>query len=120
MRNKTESEPSDKSFPKQKRLSKKKEISEIFLSGKKIHTALFNLRYTRNLLSYDRCAVLVSRRHGPAVTRNRIKRIFREAVRNFCQTQPPFFDIVIQPSFQKGFIYTECLHGYEKVRCTLV
>ncbi len=53
--------------------------------------------FEKNDHLYDRMAVLVSRKHGNAVKRNRIKRISREVFRSVKVENPPHYNILIRP-----------------------
>ncbi len=55
-----------------------------------VHAAL-------NGLGWARLGVAVGKRHGPAVQRNRIKRMLREAFRYIRADLPPGLDVVIVP-----------------------
>ncbi len=71
----------------------------------------FTIIYKSNELQYDRFGVLVSRRIGNAVQRNRVKRIFRELFRQNIYRNPPFFDILIQPRPGSDFSNAEVMKG---------
>ncbi|MDG5814271.1 ribonuclease P protein component [Chitinispirillales bacterium ANBcel5] len=78
-------------------MKKRSDISMLIKKGQRWKCPSFVIIYSENNLSYDRFAVLVSRRIGIAVKRNKIKRIFRELFRTNKIDTPPFFDILIQP-----------------------
>jgi ribonuclease P protein component len=78
-------------------LSGKKEISQIFKTGKKWRSSFFKIIYEKNSLKYDRFAVLVSKKNGNAVKRNRIKRKYREVYRTNKRSNPPFINFLILP-----------------------
>jgi ribonuclease P protein component len=48
-----------------------------------------------NNLGYPRLGLTVSRKIGGAVTRNRVKRLFREIFRRSCADIPCHFDFVV-------------------------
>ncbi len=79
------------------RIKKKKEISEIIKWGKRHNCYGFKIIYRENDEIIDRVAILVSRKIGNAVKRNKIKRFFREIFRKNKSEFPPYFDILIQP-----------------------
>jgi ribonuclease P protein component len=53
--------------------------------------------YKNNNKEHDRSAVIVSKKLGNAVKRNKIKRIIREVTRNKDINHPPYIDYLIQP-----------------------
>ena len=55
-----------------------------------------------NGLTYARLGVSVGRKHGNAVRRNRIKRVFREAFRQSRHLLPPGRDYVLVPKRGAG------------------
>lgn len=66
---------------RERRLRRGSEFKKVFLEGRKVETTLFRLCGRRNGSASDRLGLAVSRRVGSAVTRNRSKRLVREAFR---------------------------------------
>jgi ribonuclease P protein component len=80
------------------RISKRKDILFLRDNGKRWKCTSFSLIYLENTSGHDRAAVIVSKSNGNAVSRNRIKRIYRELFAGNKSVDPPFFDILIMPS----------------------
>lgn len=79
------------------RIKNKKEISDIFKKGQRYECYGYKIIYRANTEKNDRLAILVSRKNGNAVKRNKIKRFFREIFRKNKIKYPPHLDILIQP-----------------------
>jgi len=71
----------DFSFPEKRRLKKSGEIIGVFKKGKRIETPLFSFIWRKNEKGYDRFAVVVNKKFGNAVERNRGKRLMKEIFR---------------------------------------
>jgi ribonuclease P protein component len=71
----------DQRAGKTRRVTTRSDIDRIFASGRRVRDRCVTLAGVPNGLSRSRCAVGVSKRHGIAVRRNRIKRLCREAFR---------------------------------------
>lgn len=84
-------------FGRARKIKRKSEISRLFNGGRRWECASFVLIYAQNGLRHDRLGVIVSKRIGNAVERNRVKRVFREVFRCSVRQNPPFFDILIKP-----------------------
>jgi ribonuclease P protein component len=84
-------------FGKAQKIKKRSEISRLFKDGRRWECSCFVLIYEKNDLGRDRFGVMVSRRLGNAVERNRMKRVFREVFRLNIKRCPPFFDVLIKP-----------------------
>jgi len=84
-------------FGRAQKIKKRSEISRLFKEGRRWECSCFVLIYERNDLGRDRLGVMVSKRLGNAVERNRIKRVFREVFRQNIKRAPPFFDVLIKP-----------------------
>ena len=83
---------------KEFRLKHRKDIARVFDEGRRRSDARITLIAAANpQASHARVAVLVSKRHGPAVTRNRIKRLCREAFRLTRPELPGAWDYCILP-----------------------
>ena len=88
----------DYSAGKQFRLKHRAEIARVFDHGRKRSDGLMTLIAARNDDGgQTRFAVLVSKRHGSAVARNRIKRLCREAFRLTLPELPAGWDYAILP-----------------------
>jgi ribonuclease P protein component len=63
------------------RIRKKSDFSSLYKEGGRFRGRLFTLVFLGNGRTYSRLAVVASRKVGPAVVRNRVKRRFRELFR---------------------------------------
>ena len=84
-------------FGRAQKIKRKGEISQLLKEGQRWEHGSFVLIYRPNGLCHDRLGVLVSRKIGNAVKRNKVKRVFREVYRCNIRQTPPFFDILIKP-----------------------
>lgn len=71
----------DQTFGKSRRIRRRDDISRMFEAGIRVSNGQMVLLAARNDLGHARFGVGVSKRHGHAVRRNRIKRLCREAFR---------------------------------------
>ena len=78
-------------------LKKKEDFERVKREGKRITTPFFNVVSCRARLGDTRVGIVVGRRLGTAVVRNRGKRIFRELVRQTYQCFLQGHDIVVFP-----------------------
>ncbi len=69
-------------FPKAQRIKSKKEISFLHKSGKRWRCEFFSVAYIKSNDNFDRVAVIVSKKIGSSVFRNKVKRVIREIFRN--------------------------------------
>ena len=63
------------------RIRKKSDFSNLYREGGRFRGRLFTLVFLGNGRTHSRLAVVASRKVGPAVVRNRVKRRFRELFR---------------------------------------
>ena len=68
-------------FPKEKRLRNKTEFDRMFKQGRRVSSGGMTLRFRTNGLEYPRLGMMIGRKSGNAVERNRLRRIFREVFR---------------------------------------
>ena len=78
-------------------LKKSEDFNRVKREGKRIATGFFNLVSCTSSLGHTRIGIVVGRRFGNAVVRNRGKRIFRELVRNTDTPLVTGHDIIIFP-----------------------
>ena len=72
-------------------------IRLVFKEGKRVSCPLFTLLYRRNDLDHTRVGVVVGKKLGGAVARNRAKRRFRELGRLSLGPIPAGLDLLILP-----------------------
>jgi ribonuclease P protein component len=79
------------------RIYRRRDLDRVFRQGRSAVNGVLRLLVLANGSDQARMAVAVSSRHGPAVRRNRIKRLCREAFRVCRAALPPGYDYVLQP-----------------------
>jgi ribonuclease P protein component len=79
----------------QERIRNKKEFSHLYQKGSRYRGKYFNLIYISNDLSFSRMAVVISKKVGNAVKRNKIKRQMRTLFRRNKDLLQGSFDILI-------------------------
>ena len=95
------------------RLHDPREFQKVYAAQKAIHAPNVVVFFCPNGLNRARLGVSVGTKHGNAVRRNRIKRVFRAAFRNCQNLLPAGFDYVLVP--RKGVKE----YSTEGVRATL-
>jgi ribonuclease P protein component len=81
-------------FTKAVRLRHRQDFLRAQAQGKRLHTRHFGVTLAPMAQGHPRLGLVVTRRLGKAVQRNRIKRVLREFFRRH-QTGLPAFDLVI-------------------------
>jgi ribonuclease P protein component len=89
--------PRDERLPYTKRLHDPKEFQRVYETKLAVHTPLVVVFLRANGRPVSRLGVSVSTKHGNAVRRNRIKRVFRAAFRALQSTLPVGIDYVLVP-----------------------
>lgn len=87
----------DYKAPRRSRLRRRSDINAVFDNGKSVRDRLATMIARPNDLPHTRTGVGISRRHGNAVRRNRIKRLCREAMRLSRNDLPAGWDFMILP-----------------------
>lgn len=78
-------------------IRRKKEISDLFHVANRWEGGILTILFENSNRQEDRLLILVSKKIGNAVVRNKIKRRIREMFRRTISKTPPFFDILIKP-----------------------
>src|SRR4030065_547698 len=65
--------------------------------GRRISTAFFNMVICQSDVSGSRVGIVVGKRFGGAVSRNRVKRLYRELTRQLRGHLLPGYDLVVFP-----------------------
>ncbi len=78
-------------------LKKSGDIERVKKTGRRLPTPLFNLVSCRSDMPHARVGVIVGKRLGGAVVRNRAKRMFRELARQVRGQLTPGRDLLIFP-----------------------
>lgn len=87
----------ERRFRPRQHLRKSSDFRRALDSGKALRTPILTLYACPNGLAHSRAGMCVSRKHGNAVQRNRIKRVFREAFRLTQDRVPAGLDLVFLP-----------------------
>jgi ribonuclease P protein component len=93
-------------------LKSSREIERIKKEGRRVSTAWFNLLICSGQAGTTQLAVVIGRRFGAAVRRNRAKRLFRELARSVRDAWVPGYAFLIFPK-------RECLSlSFDQLRRT--
>jgi len=87
-------------FAKNKRLLKNGQFKSVLSDSLHIKNSLLRLWARPNKLKTSRLGVSIKKNRITAVTRNRFKRLIREAYRQIQYQIPPGYDFVVMPSSQ--------------------
>ena len=82
-------------LPADHRVRKRRDFERAYEEGKKVVTSEFALFMLPNGSSTSRLGITTTRRLGKAVTRNRARRLVREAYRTHRQEVPGGYDLVV-------------------------
>jgi ribonuclease P protein component len=88
----------DEGHPSAERLTRQREIDEVYKRGRRWSARFLRLHVRENALGRSRLAVSVPRRLCTAVLRNRWKRLIRESFRRNKGAIGPSLDIVAVPT----------------------
>ncbi len=76
-------------------LKKNREFKKVFSKGKSIVEKLLVVYFYKNESLYNRIGIVVNKKVGNAVVRNRVKRVIKECYRSYGINLKKGFDIVI-------------------------
>ena len=90
-------------FPADLRLKRSEDFQRVYDNGRRVGDAFLLLFALPRSAGGTRAGFSVSRKHGNAVRRNRLKRLLREAFRLNRQQLPAGYDFVIVPRQRDDF-----------------
>lgn len=105
-----------KASPKINTIKKNCDFQQIFEKGHSINGRYLVVYFLHNQFEYHRFGFCVGRKLGSAVTRNRIKRLLREAVRLVFRLEKPGWDIILvarKPILMAR--YQDIIRDYENI-----
>ncbi len=102
-------------FPPRLRVRKRRDFQRAFAEGRRAHDGPLVVWVMPNGLDVTRLGLIVSRKHGGAVRRNRLKRILREAFRLSQHDLPPGYDLLIAPQRGMHMCLEDCILSLVRV-----
>lgn len=85
------------------RIKKNTDFQNLFKKGKRVFSSCITLIYRPS--KEMRMGVALSKKHGKAVCRNRIKRLIRESFRNNCNLLNKNYSFIILPKISEEYSY---------------
>ncbi|MBO5889332.1 MAG: ribonuclease P protein component [Clostridia bacterium] len=87
----------------EKRLKKQKDFDLVFNKGTRLYSKTLTLLYFKS--DSLKIGISVSKKHGKAVLRNRIKRLLRAAFNNYFEKMKDNYYIILLPKCQEEYNY---------------
>jgi ribonuclease P protein component len=84
------------------RIQRPLEFQTVMRGGRTFRDPIVRIHFRENGRELSRLGLVVSKKMGGAVERNRLKRIYREIFREVKRDLPVPLDLVIVPNFQPG------------------
>lgn len=106
---------SDESFPKACHLRKAAEFERVYANDTYAADGVLVVNAAVNELGITRLGLSISRKYGPAVVRNRWKRLIREAFRKSRQQMPAGLDLVVRPKKGAQPVYADVARSLPKL-----
>src|SRR5947207_321084 len=88
---------SDTGLTRAQRIRSNADFQRVYAARTAVHSAELTLAYAANGLQFSRLGLSVGSKHGNAVRRTRIKRVYRAAFRAARPSLPAGFDYVMIP-----------------------
>ena len=95
-----------RSLKKEERLRLRRDFDRVFSKGESVKNEYLRVVFTKNEIGFRRIGVVVRRKIGKAVYRNRLRRLIKEVFRNNKDIFPESVDVV--------FLVRDGLKGMEK------
>jgi ribonuclease P protein component len=103
------------------RIRKKSDFASLYRDGSRFRGRYFTLVFRGNGLGRSRLAVVASRKVGPAVVRNRVKRRFRELFRRNKALLAEPLDLIVITRPESGEVaWTELRDAYTSSLATIL
>ena len=105
----------DLSFPKTAKLRRSVDFAAVYERQCRAgdgHLLIFGMR---NDLPETRCGLSVSKKHGNAIRRNRLKRLLREAFRLTRHDLPTGLDLILIPRKDSGATLDDYCHSLRRL-----
>jgi ribonuclease P protein component len=102
-------------FNRDDRIRRTQDFARIYNLGRRKGDRYLLIFAAANELGRTRIGLSVSRKHGSAVIRNRIKRLLREAFRLVRHDLPQGLDLVLIPRIQSGAGLDDYRHSLKRL-----
>ena len=99
--------PADRGLPRRSRVRSARDFRQVYRRGRRVHGSSLTLVALPRTAPGCRLGLSVSKAHGPAVRRNKIKRLFREAFRLERAAFAGSYDVVMIPQPRDTYTLAE-------------